>query len=242
MHAGVVAGDAARALAAGRVGRAMSLLFRRSVLISLARYCRATLAHRTAAWQGSAGRLFRPSAKGRATPWPACLILVLDERGLVPVFGVPAVRRLVLLARKSDWNRSASSAAWSLFGPRSPISFSPSFQTVEDPRALEQAVRGACVARRREGPGDEGESRDRPIPFRSGGDPFRAGALLPGRGRGGDGDSLYLSDAEELLPLLSALCFDPLSAPSVLSGAERLEGVPGLPCAVGAGRKGGKDV
>ena len=35
--------------------------------------------------------------------------------------------------------------------------------------------------------------------------------------------------------MLSALCFDPLSAPSVLSGAKPLQGAPGLPCAVGAG-------
>ena len=53
----------------------------------------------------------------------ACLILVLDEKGLIPVFGVPAVRRLVLLAQKWAWNRSTSSAVWSPFGPRSPTSF-----------------------------------------------------------------------------------------------------------------------
>ena len=179
-----------------------------------------------------------PSAK-RAVK--ACLILVLDERGLVPVFGVPAVRRLVLLAQRMEMEplcllgrvEPVRAEVSDLLSPRA-------FQTVEDPRGLEPAVRGLAL------PGDAKVlvMRANHVIDQSLSDLV---ATPLGRGqfyRAGEGeetgDSLYLSDADDLLPLLSALCFDSFSAPSVLSRAERLEGASGLPCAIGPGRNEAK--
>jgi len=53
-------------------------------------------------------------------------------------------------------------------------------------------------------------------------------------------DGLFLSDTDELLPLLSVLCFGRSSGQSVLSAAVRLRGTSGLPCTIGEGRREAK--
>lgn len=176
-----------------------------------------------------------PLTKGAPT---ACLILVLDERGLVPVFGVPAVRRLVLLARRVGLEPlcllgRVESVRATVSDLLSPLAFLP----VEDCRGLEQAVRGLAL------PGDAKVlvMKANHVIDQSLADlvatPLGRGQFYRSGGGEEIGDSLYLSGADELLPLLSALCFDSPSTPSVLSRAERLEGVSGLACAIGPGEK-----
>ncbi len=178
-----------------------------------------------------------PRLSAKETP-RACLILVLDERGLVPVFGVPAVRRLVLLARRAGLEplcllgrvESVRAVVSDLLSLRAFLPF-------EDRAGLEHAVRGLAL------PGDMkvlvmkashvvDQSLSDLVAIRVG----RGQFCWSGEGMA-IGDSFYLSDVDELLCLLSALCFDSSSVPSVLSRAERLEGVPGLPCSIGVGEK-----
>ncbi len=238
MHAGVAAGDAARALARGRVDRAAALLFRRSFLLSLRAIAEelrliARLRRRTP------GRALPPEAQTAEAEAPtACVILVPDGRGMTPLFGVPAVRRLVLLARRMGLKPlylvGRVEAVRAVLSDLLPAS---AFRAVEETDALERIVRALAL------PGgarvlvikahdviDQSFSDPAVTPQRW------AHAYRPDEGKPG-GDGIYLSDGDRLLPLLSALCFETPSAPPALSPAGRPEGAAALPCAVGAGEK-----
>ena len=119
----------------------------------------------------------------------ACIILVLDARGLVPIFGIPAVRRLVLLTRRTGLERVSprQGGVGSGRGLRPPSSggLPPGGEFFHPGRSSAWARIGP----RHEGPGDEGESRDRPVPFRLVAAPKRGGPARPGKRQGRATDS-----------------------------------------------------
>jgi len=176
-----------------------------------------------------------PEENGRKA---ACIILVPDEKGMLPLFGLPAVRRLVLLARRAHLEPIYLMGRVELVQQAvSDLLPSQSIRPVGDPVDLEQVIRELPLPWGTEiivmkanhvidqslsdlvgsppGPG--------PIPFREEGN--------------GTADGLYLCEAGALLPLSSGLLFGRWSREHSYSGAKRIEGASGLPCAVEEGTK-----
>jgi len=165
----------------------------------------------------------------------ACIILVLDEKGLAPVFGIPSVRRLVLLARKTGLEplwllghvELVREAVDHLLPPGALLA-------ARDPRAMELAVQGLplshdtkVVVMKADQVVDQSLSDLVATPI---------GPNQLYRVGGGKeaGEGVYLASGDRLLPLLSALSFDHAAARSILSEAVQAGGNSSLPCPAGA--------
>jgi hypothetical protein len=180
-------------------------------------------------------RSFVPAPSPEKGDIPACIICVLDERGLAPIFGVPVVRRLVLLAKRAGLSplyllgriELVREAICDLLHPESLL---PAHNILE----LAAAVEGLKMP-------DQAKvllMRAHQLIDQSLSD-LVAAPLAPGQlvreGEGEEaGGSFYLARRDGLLPLLSALWADPGSMRSPLPGTVRVKGFFGMPCAVGA--------
>ena len=234
MHAGIVMDDAATALANVKAGGAISRLFRRTFYISLAAdaeqlWLIARLRRRPS--RPSFPPLVPGSVKRRS---PACIILVPDERGLVPVFGIPAVRRLVILARR------ANLAPLRLLGRvdlvrdvLGDLLCSDAFVQAGDGSDLGEGVRELGLA-----PGTKvvvikaNQVIDQTLADLVTGTLEQGPSRCIAEDKGARDGLLYLSDVDELGPLLSALWLDGSTPPPVFSNAEPMRGSCGLPCTV----------
>jgi MoaA/NifB/PqqE/SkfB family radical SAM enzyme/phosphatidylglycerophosphate synthase len=238
MHAGIAARDAASDLAAGRLERAMGRLFRRTFFISLSAIAEQLWLISRLQAQAPAAHLPRMGSSGGNGRKAACVILVPDEKGMLPVFGLPAVRRLVLLARRAHLEpvyligrvELVQQAVFDLLPPQS-------IRPVEDPEDLERAIRELPLPR-----GTEViVTKANHVIDQSLSDLVRSPPsqrLVPFLEEGKErAEALYLCEAGALLPLSSGLLFGRWSREQPYSGAVRIEGTSGLPCAVEEGTK-----
>ena len=164
----------------------------------------------------------------------ACIILVPDERGMLPVFGVAAVRRLVLLARRAGLEpiylmgrvKLVQQAVFDLLP-------SPSLRPVADLVDLEQAVRELALPTGAE----ILVMKANHVIDQSLSDLLEQPPILFSLREEGKktAEALYLSEAGALLSLSSALLFDRSFGERSYSGTVRLESASGLPCAVEEG-------
>jgi phosphatidylglycerophosphate synthase len=165
----------------------------------------------------------------------AALILANDERGLQPVFGLPAVRRLVLLARRAGIGAvHIVSNQEAIFAVVSDLVSRDLFHTVHDPKELEAVVgnmqfrKGGRVLVMRADHVIDGKSLSA---FAQASD--RVGIhALKSDGRA-CAEAIYTVDADALLPVLRVAWAPFESDPGILDRAEQVEACPGLPAIVG---------
>lgn len=231
MHAGIAVDDAAAALAKGQAGRAILLLFRRTFFISLVAdaeqlWLIARLRRRTI--RSNPLPLASCSAKSAVS---ACIILVLGEEGLTPIYGIPAVRRLVMLTRRAGIESVRLVGSVELVRPAVSDLVAPeAFLRIEDVAEVERTV------------GEFRFTADTKVLVMKANhvvdqsllpNPLEEGLFCRTGENKETADGFYISDADDLIPLLSTLWVETSSAPSALSSVKRLRGPTGLPCAVG---------
>jgi phosphatidylglycerophosphate synthase len=167
------------------------------------------------------------------------IILANDGRCLQPVFGLPAVRRLVLVARRLGIGEvHVVSRQESIFAVNSDLASRDAFHTVHDLKELETVVgkmdlrKGGRVLVVRADHVVDGKSLSAFI-YASDSDADRDAiyALRPdGRARA---EAIYVAGGDALLPVLRAVWSPGESDLSILDKAKQLEICPGLPFIVG---------
>lgn len=165
----------------------------------------------------------------------SAIILANDNKGLQPVFGMPAVRRLVLLARKIGLETvHIVSGTETIFGVLSDLLPPQSFHVVEDPGRIDRAIQdmdlsdgeGVLVAR-----ADHVVDRWSLTRLVQG----SAGTSLSSLNRDGgrNDEGIYVASTDELPELLRRLWSPEASDPMFFGRAVQVTGAPGLPSLIG---------
>ena len=163
------------------------------------------------------------------------LILAPDEKGLQPVFGVPAVRRLVLLVLQMGLRSVRVVSRQGPIPPAISDLISPdAFHVVDKPEELKRILQIVDL-------GEEAQV----LVLRSNHviDRWSLARFVHGSGREGihtlteDGKrsigGIFIAGRREIVPLLTALWSPDSADPKILANAQPLKAVPGLPCLVG---------
>ncbi len=174
----------------------------------------------------------------------AALILAHDERGLHPVFGLPAVRRLVLLIRRAGIEAvHIASRQESIFSTLSDLIPTEAFHVVLDSRELDDIVgrmdirEGERVLVVRADHVVDGKSLSAFI-HASESDVERDAISALNSGGRARAEAIYTAGGDALFPVMHAIWSPDQSDLRILDAAEQLTTNPGLPCIVGGEHAG----
>lgn len=165
------------------------------------------------------------------------IIVALDEKGMLPVFGIPAIRRLVILALQIGVERihiignanPLRSAVSDLLSP-------DAFHQLENPEQLEQVLDNIALSKQEQILVLKANHVVDQFSLRRLKDAITGPGLhFMGIKETADTDNIYVASTAHLVPLLRAIWSSDVSILKALEPAYRVEGVSGLPCVVEEG-------
>lgn len=165
------------------------------------------------------------------------ILLAPDEHGRIPVFGIPSVRRLVLLAFQIGVQTiHVIGHVGSIRPILSDLLRSEAFHPAEDPERLDQVVNGLDL------PAEEAAlvlkanhvvdkySLTRLMETAAAQNLYSLGAREKG-----ESDGIYVAPPADIVPLLKILWSPSSYAPDILDKARRVQGASGLPYVIEKG-------
>jgi phosphatidylglycerophosphate synthase len=167
----------------------------------------------------------------------SAIIVALDQKGLLPVFGIPAIRRLVLLALQMEFETIEIVGDVNPLRPVVSDLLSPeAFHQIEDSERLDQVVNKLAL------------SRTEPVLVLKANhvvDQFSLKRLKEtvtgpdlyfiGTKDTGDTDHIYVASPAHLVSVLHALWSSDTSTLKILETGHQVEGASGLPYAIDKG-------
>lgn len=164
------------------------------------------------------------------------IIVAPDERGRLPVFGVPAVRRLTLLVRQVGLKVVYVGRTDSLLATVSDLSSPRVFYRVDDPSQLGRVVQGLglsdaeqVLVMKANHVVDIGSLR-RLIETAAWTDLY-----FMASGRNGSADGIYIASPVDLVSVLRALWLSDPSSTRIIEKAQQVPGLSGLPHTIDQG-------